>query len=49
MHFDTTTGEFNALIKIDTHIKAPTAVYMHQDDKNLETIWYPNGFDFSVE
>lgn len=49
MHFDANTGDFNAVIKIDTSIEAPTVVYMHKDDENSETAWYPQGYDWTVE
>ena len=49
MQFDTTTGEFTAIVKIDTSIKEPTVVYMHKDDANPETAWYPNGYSWTVE
>lgn len=48
MKFDTTTGDFNAVIKIDTSITNSTVIYMHKDDENADTIWYPHGYDWTV-
>jgi len=49
MKFITATGEFYAVIKVDTSITAPTVIYMHKDDENADTVWYPHGYDWSVD
>lgn len=40
---------FSAAIKFDAGVEAPTVIYMHKDDANPETTWYPHGYDLSVE
>ena len=49
MNFDSLTGEFTAIVKIDTRIQAPTVLYLHKDDDFPETLWYPNGYTWTVE
>ena len=56
MSFSVDTAEFNAVIKVDASIAAPTVIFTHQNDtshkfitgKNVLNVWYPNGYDVTV-
>lgn len=49
MKFDANTGEFSGVIQVDTNVKEGSVVYVHAEDENVETSWYPNGYDFEIK
>lgn len=49
MYFNTTSGELQNIIKIDTNIPAPTVVYMNVEAEYMETSWYPQGLHLDVK
>jgi len=47
MKFDAESGNFSAVVHVDLNIAASTDVYVHVEDENLRTTWYPIGYDIS--
>lgn len=47
MHFNSTTGSFEAMVKVDTDIDAPTEVHALQRG-NIGQVWYPAGFKITA-
>jgi hypothetical protein len=47
--FDANTGEFSGNILVNTDVKEYSVLYLHANDTNTETSWYPNGYDFEIK
>lgn len=48
MNFDTTTGEFEAVVQLDLSIEKPTLIHAHQDS-TVDYSWYPYGVNVNIE
>lgn len=47
MNFDTTTGNFEAVVQLDLSIEKPTLVHAHQDN-TVDYSWYPHGVNVDI-